>query len=319
MPLENLEEVLKDLESQKKPDDNDLFAAEAPTNQNVQAEEPQDEEPVDESSDDEEEHQEEEDEEELALSDDARKRAKAFGKSREAQRELREQLEQERKERQALAERLAKMEGRTEALTKPEAKDETDHEPDKDLYPEDHMAWKIRQLEKRTEQAERLAKVAEQNMTYQNELRGVSMLESQYKSSNPKEDYDGAMKFLAEKERAAKKIVNPKLTDSQVDAMIEQEKVGIFKQLYASGRNPAEVLMQLAKAHGYDGKVQSAPRRDLARVEENQRRNTNIIGGSPSGKSPNGKVSSDDIMGMTFAKALRMANNNPTKFDRYEE
>jgi hypothetical protein len=240
-----------------------------------------------------------------ALSDDAKKRGKAFGAMRAEAKELKERWEASEKEKQEMRERLARLEGRAEATAKPEAAVAEDKEPDAVLYPEDHNAWKIRQMEQRVEKAERTAADAAAFANWQREQRGMQSLEASYKAANPSEKYDEAMQFLVEKERAAKKLMNPKLTDAQADEMTQSEKLQLFKSLHQQGRDPASVLMQVAKMQGFMGATAAAkPKVDLKKVEENQRRSASLIGGSPAAAKDK-KLGTDDVFNMAFGNVLK--------------
>lgn len=265
-----------------------------------------------------------EDEEVDAASDDVKKRANAFAKARHEKKELREALEKERAERQALAERLAKLEGKTEALAKPEAKkEEEDPEPDKIMYPEDHLTWKNRQLEKKLEALEKTAQSEAQYNQHQRELQGMQALEADYKASNPGTDYDGALKYLTEKERAIKKAMNPEMTDVQINKVIAAEKLQFFRARYSEGKDPVAMIVNLAKTHGYTGEAPKAdpkPKVDLAKVADNQRRGANLIGGSPAAKDT-GKPTGEQILAMSmFGKGGLASLNaaNPSAFDNLE-
>lgn len=241
-----------------------------------------------------------------ALSDDAKRRGKAFGQLRAESKELKARWEAAEKEKQELRERMARLEGRMESgPQQPQAKVEEDKEPDALLYPEDHNAWQIRQLRKENEEIKRVAMEASAFANWQREQRGVQMLESNYKAANPNEKYDDAMAFLIKKEREAKKLMNPALTDAQADEMTQNEKTQLFKSLAAQGRDPAAVLMQVAKLQGFNATAtQEAPKRDLNKLADNQRRSSNLIGGSPAGAKDK-KVGTDDVFNMAFKDVLK--------------
>lgn len=241
-----------------------------------------------------------------ALSDDAKRRGKAFGTMRNEAKELKARWEAAEKEKQEMRERLARLEGRDEARTAPANAKQEDKEPDSMLYPEDHNAWKLRQMETRVEKAEKIAAEAASFANFQREQRGMQSLEASYKASNPNDKYDEAMQFLMGKEREAKKLMNPNLSDAQADAMTENEKLQLFKSLHGQGRDPAQVLMQVAKMQGFTGQASTAkPKVDLKRVEENQRRSASLIGGSPAQNPDKKKLSTEDVFNMSFGNVLK--------------
>lgn len=279
----------------EKIDDNEASAAETPAD-----------EPALETSEDEiDEHDED------AVSDDAKRRARAFARERKEKRELREKLEAEAKARQELAERLAKLEGRSEASPKLESKvDLADQEPDRDLYPEDWNVWNSNQLRKELEELKSFKKQQEAMTQFEAERRGVAALEGQFKQKAA--DYDDAVAYLVEKEKRVKKVINPNATDAQIDSLIEQEKVALFKQIYATGKNPAEVVYELAKADGWTGKKAlptpaAKPSSNLDRVAENQRKAASLIGGSSADKT--GKITSEQLLSMSVDELVRVPDS----------
>ena len=242
-------------------------------------------------------------------SDDEKKRARAFARQRKEAKELKEQLEQERQQRQAMAERLAKLEGRAEAAPAPAAAPPLeDQEPDADLYPEDHARWELRQLKKELEEVKKFKQSQEQVNTFQREVAGVQALEGQFKAKTP--DYDDAVQFLVEKEKRMKRLLNPQATDAQLEAQIQAEKVGLFKQILAAGKNPAEMVYEIAKQDGWQPKSSApaasaapAAKPKLDAIAENQRKAASIIGGSPADNS--GSVTSDQIFNMSMEKLVK--------------
>lgn len=253
---------------------------------------------------------EEEDDEVEEPAEEEPKKRNAFAKMRHEAKQLQEQLDKERTERQAMAERLARIEGRHEAQPKAEAKVEVDEEPDRLMYPEDHNAWQIRQMRKENEEHKRMLQETKQQVDYSNALRGVELLDRQYKTANPKANLDGAVSFLMDKEKAIKKVMNPSLTEAQISSQIEVDRVRLYSQLVNDGRNPAEVIYQLAKQHGFtEETAKEAPKKtDLAAVERNQRKAATLIGGSPATKD-NGKASSEDVLTMGFQQLLNKSRN----------
>lgn len=249
---------------------------------------------------------------------DTKKRNSAWGRMRAEQKELREQLMAEAKEKQELRERLARLEGRTDAMAKPEVKDNADNEPDKDMYPEDHLAWKQRQFEKRLSEFEQKTSRFEQDVQVQRAQQAVETIENNFKSSNPNEDYDGAAKFLIEKEVAIKRLMNPSLTEEQARGQLQFEKLQLFAKLHAEGKNPAQIIMETAKIQGYTPnakQVQAKPKIDLQRVADNQRRASNLIGGSAVSPNNGSKLSAEQVLGLSMMEQAKLYARNPKMFD----
>jgi DNA repair exonuclease SbcCD ATPase subunit len=238
-------------------------------------------------------------------SDDEKKRARAFARQRQEAKALKERLEQAERERQTMAERLAKLEGRAEATPKPaEQPALEDQEPDADLYPEDHARWEVRQLKKELDEVKKFKQTQEQVSTFQREVAGVQALEGQFKTTAP--DYDDAVQFLVEKEKRMKRLLNPQATDAQLESQIQAEKVALFKQILAAGKNPAEMVYEIAKQDGWQPKgkqAAAAPKPSLNKLADNQRRAASIIGGTPAESS--GKVTSDQLFSMSMQELMK--------------
>lgn len=250
-----------------------------------------------------------------ATSDDEKKRAKAFGTQRQVAREAKERADKAEQRANELAERLARLEGAASVTApKAEAQPSQDAEPDRLMYPDDWQEWNTRKLEKRLEKAEQLAQQAQQFTTYQSELRGVEALDKQYKSANPKDDLDGAKAFLMKQERENMKLLRPDLKDSQIESQLESDKMVLYRALHQQGRNPAEVLMALAKKAGYKSGAEPAPKRDLTKLAENQRKATNLIGGSPASKPAGSRLNSDDLFNMSMDKLVKASRKDKNLF-----
>ncbi|MFN9116003.1 MAG: hypothetical protein ACK5XN_38645, partial [Bacteroidota bacterium] len=232
--------------------------------------------------------------------EDEKKRARAFARQRQEAKALKERLEQAEAARQAMAERLAKLEGRAEATPAPEPKPALEEqEPDADLYPEDHARWEVRQLKKELEDVKKFKQQQEQVSTFQRQVAGVQALEGQFKATAP--DYDDAVQFLVEKEKRMKRLLNPQATDAQLEAQIQTEKVALFKQILAAGKNPAEMVYEIAKQDGWQPKGKQAaatPKPSLNKLADNQRRAASIIGGTPAESS--GKVTAEQLFSMSM-------------------
>jgi hypothetical protein len=299
MDTNHLEEQLAEIEKQ---------IAESEQQQPADDVEPEAEQPATEQPEDqpaEQQADEEQPEDDDFTSDDEKKYGRAFARQRREAKALKERLEQAERDRQAMAERLAKLEGRAEATPKPaEQPALEDQEPDADLYPEDHARWEVRQLKKELEDVKKFKQQQEQVSTFQREVAGVQALEGQFKATTP--DYDDAVQFLVEKEKRMKRLLNPQATDAQLDAQIQAEKVSLYKQILAAGKNPAEMVYEIAKQDGWQPKGKQAaatPKPSLNKLADNQRRAASIIGGTPAESS--GKVTSDQLFSMSMQELMK--------------
>jgi hypothetical protein len=246
-------------------------------------------------------------------SDDEKKRARAFARERQRQKELKEELRKQSEEKQALAERIAKLEGRAEAS--PKATEHTnlaDEEPDADLYPEDHARWELNQVKKELEDIKKFKQQQEQSSTYQREVAGVEALESQFKQNV--KDYDEAATFIIEKEKRFKRLLNPQATDAQLNAQIQAEKVALFKQILTTGKNPAELVYEIAKQDGWQPKKVENKKPSLDTLQDNQRKASSIIGGSPADNT--GSVTADQIFNMSMDKLTRMSDSGWNELEK---
>lgn len=312
MPIENVDAVLKELDEEiaAAGEEEPLVADDGVADEPVKRED-------DEVAGD---GKEEDPEEELAAavhSDDPKKRNGVFGKFRKENKELKAELDKARADQAAnervFAERLARLEGRSEALTPKQEAAAENKEPDSILYPDEHNAWQIRQMRKENDELRKTVLGVSQFQQETAKERAVADLEAGYRASNPKESYDDAVKFLWDKEKANIKVLRPSLTDSQIDVQIKADKVRLFEQLFNQGMSPPAALLQLAKNAGWKaGEVAVDKKPNLQKLAENQRKSSNLIGGSPASK---GGASSDDVLNMSFKKAMLVAHRNPSAFD----
>lgn len=254
-------------------------------------------------------HEEEADDD--ALSDDAKKRGKAFGQMRAEAKQAKERAEAAEKRASDLAERMARLEGREEGRAGGTTKQDTqvEQEPDRVMYPDDWNQWKIRTMEKRMDELAGTARQAQAYTTYQAEKNGAQVLERQYKAANPKEDVDGAAAFLMAREKEGMKLLRPDMSDAQIDSKLEADKLVLYRTLHGQGRDPVDVVVKLAKSQGFKPGMNSGKevpaKTNLEKLADNQRRSTNLMGGSPAGK-PKGKLSTDDVFNMAFTDLLKM-------------
>lgn len=240
-----------------------------------------------------------------------RRKGNAWSHLRNEAKEALAKAEIANKERQDLAERLARLEGLEEGRTGGTTKQDTqvEQEPDRVMYPDDWNQWKIRTMEKRMDELAGTARQAQVYTTYQAEKNGAQVLERQYKAANPKEDVDGAAAFLMAREKEGMKLLRPDMSDAQIDSKLEADKLVLYRTLHGQGRDPVDVVVKLAKAQGFKpgmaGGKEVPAKTNLEKLADNQRRSTNLMGGSPAGK-PKGKLSTDDVFNMAFTDLLKM-------------
>lgn len=192
----------------------------------------------------------------------------------------------ERRENKAaakLAEELAIANARIAELTKPrEVVADADVEPDRTESPQEWTDWKLRKQDKiiselsnkteqvtREEQSRRIRAQAEQ------ELNGY---ENQVRAHNP--DYDAAKSYYANMLAASIKIINPKVTNTQLVQMVNDKLMYRASELLNEGHeNPIAAMYEEVKALGFQApkpQEQAAEKEikpDLAKVAANRSRN----------------------------------------------
>jgi hypothetical protein len=261
---------------------------------------------------------EEEEEEEVDLSDPSKK-GKAFAKKRHELKAEKEAKEAALKESQELRERLARLEGKTDAIqTQQTQPTETSNpEPDKELDREEWYEWKIKEQDtrqaaqdKRLEQLDQIQKVSQ-------ERNGLEILEKQYAKKNDIADYSDRKEFIKEREAKLIKIQYPQATDAQVQQHIDNQELQMAADIYANGRNPAEVFSQMADAYGYTAESKTIEKKkgkkepNLEKIERNQAKSANLMGGS--GRGNIGKVSANELVSMTVNDMMKVSDEDFNK------
>lgn len=122
--------------------------------------------------------------------------------------------------------------------------------PDPALDPLGAQEHKLRQIE--TQQKELTEKTTETNQRIENQdfLIKVTQLENNFKSVTP--DYDKAFNFLGEMGKSELQdlgIVDPE----DVALKLQMRAVNISRMALSQGKNPAQVLYNMAKRYGYKG------------------------------------------------------------------
>lgn len=235
-----------------------------------------------------------------------REKKKAAQAEAEAQRKIAEEKDKQLME---MRERLARLEGREEARVKPEVKEvDNDPEPDKELFADEHRDWRVRQLEKRTEQAEQKAAQAEALAKIEGTRRGLNMLEKEYIKNNKIDDYENAMEHIKTVERNLIKLRYPSASDTAIDSHLEAQRIKLAEESFSAGVNPGEHFYKMAQALGYKKakeKVNDKP--NIEALNRNMEKNASLIGASSADKT--GGIPAEKLVKMSIADLLNAENS----------
>lgn len=228
----------------------------------------------------------------------------------------RKKLKEKDVEMQEMKEALKRMElqiaeqrGFQEALRKPENIEEVkeeDIEPDPVLDPEEHVNWKLRQIEKKNE--ELIANQAKyDNFMKEKETQdAISSLEENYRRNNPNIDYDSAKKYLKDQEKLVLKIQYPNASDADIDKHLNSIEREIFINMAAQGKDATESFVEMAKQRGFEPTVGESRRKgpNLKKLKENQSKSASLIGGTDAVKEHG--VTPDQLVNMSMDQFYSM-------------
>lgn len=117
----------------------------------------------------------------------------------------------------------------------------------------------------------------EETIKNQSAIQTVVQLEAQFAATVP--DYSDALKFVAQKLEEESSIFLGKSKD-QVNGAAVAAINHIVQTAYSQGRNPSEVLYNLAKTKGYAGKktdnTPKQPKPDLDAINKNMKKSTSV-------------------------------------------
>ena len=253
----------------------------------------------------------------------------------------------ERCEKRALAAQKAALEAQLAELRKAPAeqpkkeavvsevkKDEVsaDPEPNKlDNY-EEWLEWKDRQSAKLALEATKIAretadqvkeindwresqrKAAEYSNIVSAAVQEFTQIENDYRAKNP--DYGNAMEYGRREYGRALKLLNPQLTEKQVEQELDKQMLMFAAEAKARGLNPAEELYDTAiERFGYQpnqGGSQTevaakpvAKRPSLSVIQANKKRSASPLSGGGQGGSAS--ITAADLENMTNAEFSRLS------------
>lgn len=132
-------------------------------------------------------------------------------------------------------------------------------EPDAATDPIGNMMYKMDVLQKQlstlTQQQSQTATVQQQEQFMQSFQRQVVAMKDQFAAQHA--DYDAAVTHLRNARIADLRMFG--LTDQQIAQQINSEEWSIAVSAVQSGRNPAEVIYDMSKRHGYAGQPAATP------------------------------------------------------------
>lgn len=203
---------------------------------------------------------------------------------------MRNQVKDAEAKSQALAERLAKLEGREEErmtqATPPEV--DSDPMPDQELDPDNFRDWKMRRQDEQIAANTAMAQRTNDAVRLQDEMNGMQRLENNFKVQNKDRNYDEAVSFIKEREKAIIKVTHPNATDAEIDQHLESEKLKVFRKVTNAGGDAVETIFKMAEASGYQGQKNSTPKipqPNFNNINNNMKKTSNLIGGAPAGKN----------------------------------
>ena len=232
------------------------------------------------------------DEGEDQADDEPKDRAQDEDKSPAVQRKKRRErqdLERQLRETQAEIERLKTAQSQPAAQTPVQADD--DPMPDRATNYGAYLEWENRQVKKELsaikEQVIPAVQQTQQDRMIQAAKMEMESIESSYKANAP--DYDQAKSYIKDKMASGIRLLQPGMTDAQVNHLVDQRLLGMASEWARGGLNPAEELHYLAEDQGFapsqtkdDAKKDLKP--DLSKVAENRKRNAGTAGASGAGR-----------------------------------
>lgn len=250
----------------------------------------------------------EDDDEELAGL--GKKEKKGFARMRKALKEEKVRNDSLAQQLQEMRERQAKLEGIQEgSQTKERPVAFVDNEPDKDLDPDEWRDWKIRQQEKQINEIIGTTKKHSEAARIQDDIRGIEILERNYSTKDP--EYPEKINFLKRLEAEKLRLIQPGITDAQIEQVILRDKLILSRHLYEQlGRDPAEVFAELAVKQGYVSKKNTAPKKqiDIQALNKNMKKNTSLLGGTS--QAPAGdEITPEELLNMSMEKMASLSGD----------
>ena len=210
-----------------------------------------------------------------------------------------------RQEKKALQERIEALEAA--ANPKPVIED-TDPEPDKGEQYEEWLEWKDRTIEAKVTKVSEWQKKQESQQEQQNIWNGAVKefqgFEAAFQKNTP--DYEAAASHMKDRLADSYKLVNPNLTQQQVDSQVSNYILRNAAAAAQDGYNPAESLYNQAKERFGFTKPEVAVKRktDLKKIDANRRKSASPL--QSGGQTNSNHVSIESIAGMSMSEFAKL-------------
>jgi len=182
---------------------------------------------------------------------------------------LKEQLEAETITRKQFEQRLAELEKKAA----PAAPPEPDFVEDPKAYVDHKLTAALKGIEEANKKAEEsgkkvdaTAQAAAERDQLQRVMGEIAQLENAYVGENP--DYYDALEHVRGVRIAQMREFNPNVTQDEITQIIRHEETNLAVQLRTQGRNPAQVVHNLAKHYGYQKKAAAPPQAEVAKLPD---------------------------------------------------
>lgn len=201
-------------------------------------------------------------------------------------RNLQAALREEREEKKRLKAQIEEISSKTAGLEElkkqlEEQRRAAQEAAERAKFEEDPANYLKSELERVRQEQEKLQhQTVEQRQAQEQEtrfLQAVSSQVQQFKTQTP--DYDDAFRYAHDRRVEELKILG--VPESEVEAVFVQESFALANQAMQQGRNPGEVVYQLAKHWGYKNTPKESPEKTIERLEAGQKAAKTLNGGHP--------------------------------------
>lgn len=203
-------------------------------------------------------------------------------------RNLQAALREEREEKKRLKAQIEEISSKTAGLEElrkqlDEQRRAAQEAAEKAKFEEDPANYLKSELERVRQEQEKLQhQTVEERQAQEREtqfLQAVSSQVQSFKTQTP--DYDEAFQYAHDRRIEELRILG--IPEQNLEAVFVQESFALANQAMQQGRNPGEVVYQLAKHWGYKNTPKESPEKTIERLEAGQKAAKTLNGGaSPS-------------------------------------
>lgn len=233
-------------------------------------------------------------------------------------------LHEERERRKQAEQQLAEFKARLEALEKAAqpAEPQKPARPDPILDPDAFGEWLEAQIAEAKKPAAALTEQQQQARVHQQRAEAATRHEQEFAAANP--DYGDAVKQLHGQRVAELKAMGwsdrrtldqaGNVVPSQIEQIIGSEANAIFDNAMRLGRNPAEVLYDMAKLRGWKSKPAVA---DAERITATAKAQENVATlATASGEAQEGGLTLKQLSEMSEEELADLKKRDPKKYAR---